>query len=183
MNKNDKTLQEVLEELKVLKKKAKEEKVCEPEKNDTPSEKECHVPDLAKHLADLDKLSGKLEYLQNRIKEIREIDATASKVTKEAKETKEAECSKEFNEKEEHIAIMQKRTLALEREIRDMKEYSDRLYDKIQDLRTALLKKQHVIDNVEELVKPLLDADSGADRHDVAEHILSVIKGSGEYAL
>ena len=37
MNKNDKTLQEVLEELKVLKKKAKEEKVCEPEKNDTPS--------------------------------------------------------------------------------------------------------------------------------------------------
>ena len=40
MNKNDKTLQEVLEELKVLKKKAKEEKICEPEKNDTSSEKE-----------------------------------------------------------------------------------------------------------------------------------------------
>lgn len=177
MNKNDKTFQEVLEELKVLKKKAKEEKICEPEKNDTPSEKERHEPGLAKHLADLDKLSGELEYLQNRIREIRAIDATASKVTKEE------EYSKELNEKEEHIAIMQKRTFALEREIREMKEYSDRLYDKIQDLRTALLEKQHVIDSVEELVKPLLDADSGADRHDVAEHILSVIKGSGDYAL
>lgn len=182
MTKEDKTLQEVLEELKVLKKKVKEEKICEAEKNDTPSGKECHEPDLAKHLADLDKISAELEHLQNRIKEIREIDATASKVTKEAKETKEAECSKEFNEKEEHIAIMQKRTLALEREIRDMKEYSDRLYDKIQDLRAALLDKQHVIDSVEELVKPLLDADSGADRHDVAEHILSVINGSENYA-
>lgn len=177
MNKDNKTLQEVLEELKVLKKKVKEEKICEPEKNNTPSEKERHEPDLTKHLADLDKLSGELEYLQNRIREIRAIDATASKVTKEE------EYSKELNEKEEHIAIMQKRTLALEREIREMKEYSDRLYDKIQDLRTALLEKQHVIDSVEELVKPLLDADSGADRHDVAEHILSVIKGSGDYAL
>ena len=67
--------------------------------------------------------------------------------------------------------------------IREMKEYNDKLYDKIQDLRTALLKKQHVIDSVEELVKPLLDADSGADHHDVAEHILSVIKGSGEYSI
>ena len=78
---------------------------------------------------------------------------------------------------------MKKHAMAMEREIREMKEYSDRLYDKIQDLRTALLEKQHVIDNVEELVKPLLDADSGADRHDVAEHILSVIKGSGEYSI
>ena len=40
MTKENKTLQEVLEELKVLKKKAKEEKVCESEKNNTPSEKE-----------------------------------------------------------------------------------------------------------------------------------------------
>ena len=125
MNKNDKTLQEVLEELKVLKKKAKEEKICEPEKNDTPAEKE--------GLSD-------------------------SSVKKDD---------------EESYMVS----------IREMKEYNDKLYDKIQDLRTALLKKQHVIDSVEELVKPLLDADSGADRHDVAEHILSVIKGSGEYAL
>lgn len=125
MNKNDKTLQEVLEELKVLKKKAKEEKICEPDKNDTPAEKE--------GLSD-------------------------SSVKKDD---------------EESYMVP----------IREMKEYNDRLYDKIQDLRTALLKKQHVIDSVEELVKPLLDADSGADRHDVAEHILSVIKGSGDYAL
>ena len=40
MNKDNKTLQEVLEELKVLKKKAKEEKICELEKNDMPAEKE-----------------------------------------------------------------------------------------------------------------------------------------------
>lgn len=125
MNKDNKTLQEVLEELKVLKKKAKEEKVCEPEKNDTPSEKEGQS------------------------------DSSVKK------------------DDEESYMIS----------IREMKEYNDRLYDKIQDLRTALLKKQHVIDSVEELVKPLLDADSGADRHDVAEHILSVIKGSGDYAL
>ena len=125
MTKENKTLQEVLEELKVLKKKAKEEKVCEPEKNDTPSEKE--------GLSD-------------------------SSVKKDD---------------EESYMVS----------IREMKEYNDKLYDKIQDLRTALLKKQHVIDSVEELVKPLLDADSGADRHDVAEHILSVIKGSGDYAL
>lgn len=125
MNKNDKTLQEVLEELKVLKKKAKEEKICEPEKNDTPAEKE--------GLSD-------------------------SSVKKDD---------------EESYMVS----------IREMKEYNDKLYDKIQDLRTALLKKQHVIDSVEELVKPLLDADSGADHHDVAEHILSVIKGSGEYSI
>ena len=125
MNKNDKTLQEVLEELKVLKKKAKEEKVCEPEKNDTPSEKEG-----------------------------------------------QSDSSVKKDDEESYMVS-----------IREMKEYNDRLYDKIQDLRTALLKKQHVIDSVEELVKPLLDADSGADRHDVAEHILSVIKGSGDYAL
>lgn len=125
MNKDNKTLQEVLEELKVLKKKAKEEKLREPEKNDTPAEKE--------GLSD-------------------------SSVKKDD---------------EESYMVS----------IREMKEYNDRLYDKIQDLRTALLKKQHVIDSVEELVKPLLDADSGADRHDVAEHILSVIKGSGDYAL
>lgn len=125
MNKNDKTLQEVLEELKVLKKKAKEEKVCEPEKNDTPAEKEGLSDSLVK------------------------------------------------KDNEESYMIP----------IREMKEYNDRLYDKIQDLRTALLKKQHVIDSVEELVKPLLDADSGADRHDVAEHILSVIKGSGDYSI
>ena len=125
MNKDNKTLQEVLEELKVLKKKAKEEKICELEKNDMPAEKE--------GLSD-------------------------SSVKKDD---------------EESYMVS----------IREMKEYNDRLYDKIQDLRTALLKKQHVIDSVEELVKPLLDADSGADRHDVAEHILSVIKGSGDYAL
>ena len=125
MNKNDKTLQEVLEELRVLKKKAKEEKVCEPEKNDTPSEKEG-----------------------------------------------QSDSSVKKDDEESYMVS-----------IREIKEYNDRLYDKIQDLRTALLKKQHVIDSVEELVKPLLDADSGADRHDVAEHILSVIKGSGDYAL
>ena len=125
MNKDNKTLQEVLEELKVLKKKAKEEKICELEKNDMPAEKE--------GLSD-------------------------SSVKKDD---------------EESYMVS----------IREMKEYNDRLYDKIQDLRTALLKKQHVIDSVEELVKPLLDADSGADRHDVAEHILSVIKGSGEYSI
>ena len=125
MNKNDKTLQEVLEELKVLKKKAKEEKVCEPEKNDTPSEKEG-----------------------------------------------QSDSSVKKDDEESYMVS-----------IREMKEYNDKLYDKIQDLRTALLKKQHVIDSVEELVKPLLDADSGADHHDVAEHILSVIKGSGEYSI
>ena len=125
MNKDNKTLQEVLEELKVLKKKAKEEKVCEPEKNDTPSEKEG-----------------------------------------------QSDSSVKKDDEESYMVS-----------IREMKEYNDRLYDKIQDLRTALLKKQHVIDSVEELVKPLLDADSGADRHDVAEHILSVIKGSGEYSI
>ena len=125
MNKNDKTLQEVLEELKVLKKKAKEEKICEPEKNDTPAEKEG------------------------------QFDSSVKK------------------DDEESYMVS----------IREMKEYNDKLYDKIQDLRTALLKKQHVIDSVEELVKPLLDADSGADRHDVAEHILSVIKGSGDYSI
>ena len=125
MNKDNKTLQEVLEELKVLKKKAKEEKIREPEKNDTPAEKEG------------------------------QFDSSMKK------------------DDEESYMVS----------IREMKEYNDKLYDKIQDLRTALLKKQHVIDSVEELVKPLLDADSGADHHDVAEHILSVIKGSGEYAL
>lgn len=125
MNKNDKTLQEVLEELKVLKKKAKEEKIREPEKNDTPAEKEG-----------------------------------------------QSDSSVKKDDEESYMVS-----------IREMKEYNDKLYDKIQDLRTALLKKQHVIDSVEELVKPLLDADSGADRHDVAEHILSVIKGSGDYAL
>ena len=125
MNKNDKTLQEVLEELKVLKKKAKEEKICEPEKNDTPAEKEG-----------------------------------------------QSDSSVKKDDEESYMVS-----------IREMKEYNDKLYDKIQDLRTALLKKQHVIDSVEELVKPLLDADSGADRHDVAEHILSVIKGSGEYSI
>ena len=136
MNKNDKTLQEVLEELKVLKKKAKEEKICEPEKNDTPSEKEG-----------------------------------------------QSDSSVKKDDEESYMISMKKHAMAMEREIREMKEYSDRLYDKIQDLRTALLEKQHVIDSVEELVKPLLDADSGADRHDVAEHILSVIKGSGDYTL
>lgn len=136
MNKDNKTLQEVLEELKVLKKKAKEEKICEPEKNDTPAEKE--------GLSD-------------------------SSVKKD--------------DEESYMISMKKHAMAMEREIREMKEYSDRLYDKIQDLRTALLEKQHVIDSVEELVKPLLDADSGADRHDVAEHILAVIKGSGEYSI
>ena len=125
MNKDNKTLQEVLEELKVLKKKAKEEKIREPEKNDTPAEKEG-----------------------------------------------QSDSSVKKDDEESYMVS-----------IREMKEYNDKLYDKIQDLRTALLKKQHVIDSVEELVKPLLDADSGADRHDVAEHILSVIKGSGEYAL
>lgn len=125
MNKNDKTLQEVLEELKVLKKKAKEEKIREPEKNDTPAEKEG-----------------------------------------------QSDSSVKKDDEESYMVS-----------IREMKEYNDKLYDKIQDLRTALLKKQHVIDSVEELVKPLLDADSGADHHDVAEHILSVIKGSGDYAL
>ena len=125
MNKNDKTLQEVLDELKVLKKKAKEEKICEPEKNDTPAEKEG-----------------------------------------------QSDSSVKKDDEESYMVS-----------IREMKEYNDKLYDKIQDLRTALLKKQHVIDSVEELVKPLLDADSGADRHDVAEHILSVIKGSGEYSI
>ena len=136
MNKDNKTLQEVLEELKVLKKKAKEEKICEPEKNDTPAEKEG-----------------------------------------------QSDSSVKKDDEESYMISMKKHAMAMEREIREMKEYSDRLYDKIQDLRTALLKKQHVIDSVEELVKPLLDADSGADRHDVAEHILSVIKGSGDYAL
>lgn len=125
MNKNDKTLQEVLEELKVLKKKAKEEKIREPEKNDTPAEKEG-----------------------------------------------QSDSSVKKDDEESYMVS-----------IREMKEYNDKLYDKIQDLRTALLKKQHVIDSVEELVKPLLDADSGADHHDVAEHILSVIKGSGEYSI
>ena len=125
MNKDNKTLQEVLEELKVLKKKAKEEKIREPEKNDTPAEKEG------------------------------QFDSSVKK------------------DDEESYMVS----------IREMKEYNDKLYDKIQDLRTALLKKQHVIDSVEELVKPLLDADSGADRHDVAEHILSVIKGSGDYSI
>ena len=125
MNKNDKTLQEVLEELKVLKKKAKEEKIREPEKNDTPAEKEG-----------------------------------------------QSDSSVKKDDEESYMVS-----------IREMKEYNDKLYDKIQDLRTALLKKQHVIDSVEELVKPLLDADSGADRHDVAEHILSVIKGSGDYSI
>ena len=125
MNKNDKTLQEVLEELKVLKKKAKEEKIREPEKNDTPAEKEG-----------------------------------------------QSDSSVKKDDEESYMVS-----------IREMKEYNDKLYDKIQDLRTALLKKQHVIDSVEELVKPLLDADSGADHHDVAEHILSVIKGSVEYSI
>ena len=125
MNKNDKTLQEVLEELKVLKKKAKEEKIREPEKNDTPAEKEG-----------------------------------------------QSDSSVKKDDEESYMVS-----------IREMKEYNDKLYDKIQDLRTALLKKQHVIDSVEELVKPLLDADSGADHHDVAEHILSVIKGSGDYSI
>ena len=125
MNKNDKTLQEVLEELKVLKKKAKEEKIREPEKNDTPAEKEG-----------------------------------------------QSDSSVKKDDEESYMVS-----------IREMKEYNDKLYDKIQDLRTTLLKKQHVIDSVEELVKPLLDADSGADHHDVAEHILSVIKGSGEYSI
>ena len=125
MTKEDKTLQEVLEELKVLKKKAKKEKSCISETNDTPSEKEG-----------------------------------------------QSDSSVKKDDEESYMVS-----------IREMKEYNDRLYDKIQDLRTALLKKQHVIDSVEELVKPLLDADSGADRHDVAEHILSVINGSGDYAL
>ena len=136
MTKEDKTLQEVLEELKVLKKKAKEEKIREPEKNDMPAEKEG-----------------------------------------------QSDSSVKKDDEESYMISMKKHAMAMEREIREMKEYSDRLYDKIQDLRTALLEKQHIIDSVEELVKPLLDADSGADRHDVAEHILSVIKGSGEYAL
>ena len=125
MNKNDKTLQEVIEELKVLKKKAKEAKIREPEKNDTPAEKEG-----------------------------------------------QSDSSVKKDDEESYMVS-----------IREMKEYNDKLYDKIQDLRTTLLKKQHVIDSVEELVKPLLDADSGADHHDVAEHILSVIKGSGEYSI
>ena len=125
MNKDNKTLQEVLEELKVLKKKAKEEKICEPKKNDTPAEKEG-----------------------------------------------QSDSSVKKDDEESYMVS-----------IREMKEYNDKLYDKIQDLRTALLKKQHVIDSVEELVKPLLDADSGADHHDVAEHILSVIKGSGDYSI
>ena len=136
MNKDNRTLQEVLEELKVLKKKAKEVISCTSEKNDTPAEKEGQP------------------------------DSSVKKDDEEA-----------------YMISMKKHAMAMEREIREMKEYSDRLYDKIQDLRTALLEKQHVIDSVEELVKPLLDADSGADRHDVAEHILSVIKGSGDYAL
>ena len=136
MTKEDKTLQEVLEELKVLKKKAKEENACTSEKNDTPSEKEG-----------------------------------------------QSDSSLKKDDEESYMISMKKHAMAMEREIREMKEYSDRLYDKIQDLRTALLEKQHVIDSVEELVKPLLDADSGADRHDVAEHILSVIKGSGEYSI
>ena len=136
MTKEDKTIQEVLEELKVLKKKAKEKKVCESEKNDTPAEREG-----------------------------------------------QSDSSVKKDDEESYMISMKKHAMAMEREIREMKEYSDRLYDKIQDLRTALLEKQHIIDSVEELVKPLLDADSGADRHDVAEHILSVIKGSGDYAL
>lgn len=136
MTKKDKTLQEVLEELKVLKKKAKEEKICEPETNDTPSEKEG-----------------------------------------------QSDPSVKKDDEESYIVSMKKHAMAMEREIREMKEYSDRLYDKIQDLRTALLEKQHVIDSVEELVKPLLDADSGADRHDVAEHILAVIKGDRDYSI
>ena len=136
MTKENKTLQEVLEELKVLKIKAKEEKTCTSEKNDMPAEKEGQSDSAVKK-----------------------------------------------DDEESYMISMKKHAMAMEREIREMKEYSDRLYDKIQDLRTALLEKQHVIDSVEELVKPLLDADSGADRHDVAEHILSVIKGSGDYAL
>lgn len=67
-------------------------------------------------------------------------------------------------------------------EIWRLKQYADRLYDRIETLRTDLLRKQQVLDRVAELVAPLLDADSGADRHEVAEHILSVIREGQESA-
>ena len=60
-------------------------------------------------------------------------------------------------------------------ELRETKAYSARLYDKVEELRKTLLVKQHAIDSARELIKPLLDPDSGASRHDVAEHILSVL--------
>ena len=53
-----------------------------------------------------------------------------------------------------------------------------KLYDRIDDLTTALLEKQRVLDHVAELVRQLSDADSGADRLETSEHILSVIEGS-----
>ena len=68
-------------------------------------------------------------------------------------------------------------------EINGAKNYIASLEDKVEEQKQELGRRQDIIDEVATVIRSLLDADSGVGRHDVAEHILSVIKDSGDYSV
>ena len=57
-------------------------------------------------------------------------------------------------------------------EINGAKNYIASLEDKVEEQKQELERRQDIIDEAAMVVKSLLDADSGADLHDITEHVL-----------
>lgn len=76
----------------------------------------------------------------------------------------------------EYMESVKKSFLRMSQERLEMKGSIDRLYDRIQDLRSALLKKQNTIQQLEEFAMSLLSAECDFKREETGNLILSIIK-------
>lgn len=66
-------------------------------------------------------------------------------------------------------------------ELNASKTYVASLEDKVEDLKAQLATKHDLIAEAVDIIRPLLDADSGADLHDVAEHIMALFSVKPDY--
>ena len=56
-------------------------------------------------------------------------------------------------------------------EINEAKNYIASLEDKVEEQKEELGRRQDIIDEAATVIRSLLDADSGADLHDITEHV------------
>ena len=56
-------------------------------------------------------------------------------------------------------------------EINGAKNYIASLEDKVEEQKQELERRQDIIDEAATVIRSLLDADSGADLHDITEHV------------
>lgn len=56
-------------------------------------------------------------------------------------------------------------------ELNGAKNYISSLEDKVAEQKQELERRQDIIDEAATVIKALLDADSGADLHDITEHV------------